>query len=871
MKQTPSIINVTLLILLSITAYGQTWDVMDYSSYPASHKFTGTYPEQASDSGFPEFSWDKIPRWVAVRSTARMTAEQINSLANNYQLVMLEKANSQGFPTIDEGIIDASTRLKAINPNIKTLFYWNTQLGYMGYASDAEYLANKWAWTKHTTDSLGNEILWLHKDYIYWYNHNVTAMRNWWLAEALKMARHPMIDGVFLDKNFGDYATLYNANGNPNDHYTDMLVKLNDSVPEGKLIVGNTLRNERDNGSRAWMEISDGSYLERWSMFNRNVSGQTEADAICVSIQLMREALLKGKMINFQTGPGETGGEAPASYEDKLVYMQKNVYYPLAIFLIVAEKYAYFSYTSGVNAHPTSSNDVYDASFIKEFSYKLGAPISEPVKNGYEYSRSYENVDVWVNVQTKETRFDWKELPPIPAITPPVNNLAMNGVATQSSTAYDGDPSRAIDGNTNGTYSNASVTHTEAETNPWWQVDLGGEYNIGAISIFGRTDACCADRLSDYTVSVIDATGSTTFSETFTTFPSVSTDAGDVRGKIIKVTLNATSALSLAEVQVFGVLDTLTLMVRDSISGNSLSDVQISFNNNSYLIGERGEIVFCLPRNQYLFEFAKQGYDTLYQSVDFNGDTTVNVQLSEESPFQIQFKLIDATSGDILPGKTILVNHSYYTSNSDGMVMISLDRGSYIYSTANTGYQNIEGTLDVSKDTQITLALMKSRFNIDFLIKDAATNMTIQGASIVINESIYPCNELGETTVNLEYGPYNYTVLKDGYFQKDGVLLLTRDMDKIILLTPDVNGFHETNLVDFKLYPNPVESTVYIDIPNNGTSEYQLLSLTGETLQAGPLQLGKNTLDMSRLTPGIYLIRVVCNDGIATKRIVKNP
>ena len=51
-------------------------------------------------------------------------------------------------------------------------------------------------------------------------------------------------------------------------------------------------------------------------------------------------------------------------------------------------------------------------------------------------------------------------------------NVARKGTARQSSTAYDGPASRAIDGNTDGRYTEAmSTTHTEDSTDPWWEVD----------------------------------------------------------------------------------------------------------------------------------------------------------------------------------------------------------------------------------------------------------------------------------------------------------------------------------------------------------------------------------------------------------------
>src|SRR4051812_10353384 len=51
-------------------------------------------------------------------------------------------------------------------------------------------------------------------------------------------------------------------------------------------------------------------------------------------------------------------------------------------------------------------------------------------------------------------------------------NYALGKPTSQSSTGYGGDPSRAVDGNTSGVWTNNSVTHTNFGHQPWWQVDL---------------------------------------------------------------------------------------------------------------------------------------------------------------------------------------------------------------------------------------------------------------------------------------------------------------------------------------------------------------------------------------------------------------
>ena len=86
------------------------------------------------------------------------------------------------------------------------------------------------------------------------------------------------------------------------------------------------------------------------------------------------------------------------------------------------------------------------------------------------------------------------------------NNVATSGTATQSSTDFGGEASRAIDGNTDGAWASGSVTHTAQQSNPWWQVDLGGDIEIALIVISRRND-CCLNYISGAQVEVLDASG----------------------------------------------------------------------------------------------------------------------------------------------------------------------------------------------------------------------------------------------------------------------------------------------------------------------------------------------------------------------------
>jgi hypothetical protein len=149
----------------------------------------------------------------------------------------------------------------------------------------------------------------------------------------------------------------------------------------------------------------------------------------------------------------------------------------------------------------------------------------------------------------------------------PPSNLAQGKAASQSSTfpGYAGAAaSSAVDGNTDGNFNDGSVTATNLDPNPWWQVDLGASATVGSIAIWNRTD-CCGTRLADYWVFISDTpflatdtpatlqTRAGTFASHQTTPPNPSvTIAIAAQGRYVRVQLSSAGYLSLAEVQVFG-------------------------------------------------------------------------------------------------------------------------------------------------------------------------------------------------------------------------------------------------------------------------------------------------------------------------------
>jgi hypothetical protein len=82
-------------------------------------------------------------------------------------------------------------------------------------------------------------------------------------------------------------------------------------------------------------------------------------------------------------------------------------------------------------------------------------------------------------------------------------NVALKGEAKQSSTYMNAAASRANDGKTDGEYDKGSVAHTEAQDNPWWEVDLKEARVLERIVVWNRAEA--GERLKGFRVVALDA------------------------------------------------------------------------------------------------------------------------------------------------------------------------------------------------------------------------------------------------------------------------------------------------------------------------------------------------------------------------------
>jgi hypothetical protein len=72
------------------------------------------------------------------------------------------------------------------------------------------------------------------------------------------------------------------------------------------------------------------------------------------------------------------------------------------------------------------------------------------------------------------------------------------------------------------------------------------------------------------------------------------------------------------------------------------------------------------------------------------------------------------------------------------------------------------------------------------------------------------------------------------------------------------------------VYPNPASTYVNIELLTNETSTLEIYDVFGKLLFSQILTDKLNTIDVDKLSSGIYFFKVNSNNGIATNKIIKN-
>ena len=245
-------------------------------------------------------------------------------------------------------------------------------------------------------------------------------------------------------------------------------------------------------------------------------------------------------------------------------------------------------------------------------------------------------------------------------------NIAAHKPASQSSIAYGGEASRAVDGNRDNAWSHRSVTHTDFQDHSWWKVDLEKEESVGTVRIYNRGDGNVAKRLSNFDVILLDKAGNEVTRQHIDSLnnqPTIDVQFSGVNAQYVKIELNnPKTPLSLAEVEVY----------------RSVKEKSATSNKSE----NRSKTDFTAELNHYLFDLNYDKTDILTRrgeaienytntSTKQQGNEFVVVEKVKKSLSNGSSDVAINSNGDIYLGALFKVNQDLLENKPQ---QISLDR-----------------------------------------------------------------------------------------------------------------------------------------------------------------------------------------------------
>jgi len=364
---------------------------------------TGGLAPAVAGGGRPEFSWDTVPLYIHVGKNGGFTDEEIEFVAARSNFVCLEKGHGASLHGgTEKGIEHDAARLKAANSKMKVIYYWNTFLDYPMYEAHRVYERHPEWWLRTLDGSLDKKRGTLKR-----YDLSNAEIRQWWAEEVRKAVVDGSCDGVFMDA-FPQIAAAANIKLWGKEKYDAILDGLvatvaltRKKVGADGILVFNGIRNTNSlHFGMQYLDVADGAIIEHFDQFQSR-----DKENVAGDIEDMIAAGKRGKIVIMKGWPGFTWLDEEirgARYDELLARARESITFPLACFLVAARPHSYFCYSWGYREQHGSLSD------YRELSRPLGEPAGDATRNGWIYTRSFEHVDVWLDVSEKTAKLNWK-------------------------------------------------------------------------------------------------------------------------------------------------------------------------------------------------------------------------------------------------------------------------------------------------------------------------------------------------------------------------------------------------------------------------------------------------------------------------------
>jgi len=346
-----------------------------------------------------------------------LSEAQATFIANHYGIVSLEKCT--GNPT-EVTVWATAKQLKAINPKLKVLFYWDLdQTALNCYDAYHEYMNHSEWWLR---DDRG--VVVYNAGKIPMMDYTVAAARDWWVNVPLNGTGAPMapwIDGVLADGTGGTCpASGINAQRCQNlEEAKSLMVStlqgLFDSTNNGS-VIENGLNFYDSHHNMHTLKDSNGIMAEHFAAFEALYpnSGKLNSSQVAKFIELVGTAANAGKMVVVATWVGQYvkpmvwfGNTQPTTNDGWREAMLQKHTFALAGFLTMAAPNVWMQYegwygiAQGACPCPEAPETCMaptEADWYPDLYKPLGNPLGPAVRAGNVWTRFFEHAKSVLNI-----------------------------------------------------------------------------------------------------------------------------------------------------------------------------------------------------------------------------------------------------------------------------------------------------------------------------------------------------------------------------------------------------------------------------------------------------------------------------------------
>lgn len=366
---------------------------------------------QAHD-GYPDFSWDRVPVYAHVGVGRGLKPEEYEFLARHYSFITFTGGAIDATFRRDDSIsaetviADAARTIKQHNPRAKVLMYWAADMPKPQWKISNAAIPEGGLITYQRRKGMSPQL----------FDFTQPGMRSWWSDVAAHCISAHHCDGLYVDG-----ATSYRPAG-PMDRFLgdekrtaldegmfQTLQATREKMGARAILLFNPLHAASDSepeiGQR-YLPATDGAMIDDFDRAANDPKKRQSKEYLAATIRMMSDAARDGKIVIFKAWPGFTWWsdkdlmKQPA--EAQLTAARENLTFPLACFLIGAGEHSYFNYTWGWTV------DQGALAWYPEFDKPLGAPKADATREGWTFRREFEHASVFVDVEKKTARIDWK-------------------------------------------------------------------------------------------------------------------------------------------------------------------------------------------------------------------------------------------------------------------------------------------------------------------------------------------------------------------------------------------------------------------------------------------------------------------------------